>query len=68
MKKRFHVITKEGTMEGQVGDWLLEGIEGELYPCDNSIFEKSYITKEQHQEAEARVKELEAKLKEASKK
>jgi hypothetical protein len=24
------------------GDWLIRGIEGEYYPCTNSVFEKTY--------------------------
>lgn len=38
----FKVETLEGWMQGQPGDWLVEGIEGELYPCRNSIFEATY--------------------------
>lgn len=38
----FEVVTLEGTMRGNTGDWLIKGIEGELYPCMRSIFEKSY--------------------------
>lgn len=38
----FEVVTLEGTMIGNSGDWLMKGIEGELYPCIRSIFEKSY--------------------------
>lgn len=38
----FFVDTKEGRMEGKAGDYLMMGIEGERYPCDKAIFEKSY--------------------------
>ena len=38
----FTVKTLEGTMKGKLGDYLIEGIEGELYVCDKEIFEKSY--------------------------
>lgn len=38
----FTVETMEGTMQGKKGDWLMVGIHGEMYPIDNSIFEKSY--------------------------
>ena len=27
-----------------IGDWIIRGIEGELYPCKPSIFEKTYET------------------------
>ncbi len=38
----FTVETMEGTMQGKKGDWLMVGVHGEMYPIDNSIFEKSY--------------------------
>lgn len=38
----FKVETLEGVMEGSAGDWLIEGIEGELYPCKDSIFRATY--------------------------
>ena len=43
MDTDFKVATKEGvSLAGKNGDYLLEGIHGELYPCDKSIFEESY--------------------------
>jgi hypothetical protein len=42
MKEKFCVKTIEGSMEGKAGDFLIEGIEKELYPCDAKIFEKTY--------------------------
>ena len=38
----FKVETLEGWHQGQPGDWLVEDIGGELYPCRNSIFEATY--------------------------
>ena len=38
----FEVTTKEGKLRGKPGDYLMFGIEGEKYPCDREIFEKSY--------------------------
>jgi hypothetical protein len=38
----FEVETTEGLMKGQAGDWLMQGVSGELYICPNSIFQKSY--------------------------
>ena len=29
-------------MYGQPGDYLMRGVEGELYPCAKSVFESSY--------------------------
>ena len=35
-----------GTLEGvhriDFDDWIIQGIEGELYPCKPNIFEKTY--------------------------
>jgi len=42
----FQVKTLEGTMQGKPGDWLMEGIQGELYACDDAIFKKTYELKE----------------------
>ena len=36
------VHTDEGVMKASVGDWIIKGIEGEVYPCKNSIFNKTY--------------------------
>ncbi|PHQ30247.1 PGDYG domain-containing protein [Leeuwenhoekiella nanhaiensis] len=41
----FQVKTLEGMMQGKPGDWLMEGIQGELYACDDSIFKKTYDLK-----------------------
>ena len=38
----FEVKTLEGLMKGKKGDYLIEGIKGELYICDKKIFEESY--------------------------
>jgi hypothetical protein len=43
MHEDFHVKTLEGDMEGHNGDYLCRGIEGELWPCKASIFEKTYV-------------------------
>lgn len=36
------VFTTEGTMFGDVGDWIIQGVEGELYPCRDSVFQVTY--------------------------
>ena len=36
------VRTLEGGHIIQPGDWLIEGVEGEFYPCKPDIFEKTY--------------------------
>lgn len=37
-----HIATLEGMMTAQVGDYIIRGVEGELYPCKPDIFEKTY--------------------------
>lgn len=36
------IFTLEGTMVGQVGDWIIKGVNGEFYPCKHDIFLKTY--------------------------
>ncbi len=36
------IITLEGTMEANIGDWIIKGVKGELYPCKPDIFEMTY--------------------------
>ena len=38
----FKVITTEGTMTAQPGDWIIRGVNGEHYPCKPDIFEATY--------------------------
>ena len=42
MFEAFEVKTLEGTMKGNVGDWLITGTEGEQYPCKDIVFKKKY--------------------------
>lgn len=32
----------EGTMRAEHGDWIIQGLVGELYPCKPDIFEATY--------------------------
>ena len=36
------IPTLEGTMSFSQNDYIIKGIEGEVYPCRNDIFEKTY--------------------------
>lgn len=36
------IVTLEGTMRADVGDWIIRGVQGELYPCKPDIFEATY--------------------------
>ncbi len=37
-----NIVTLEGTMRANVGDWVIQGVKGELYPCKPEIFEATY--------------------------
>ena len=36
------IPTLEGTMRAEVGDWIIRGVKGELYPCRADIFAATY--------------------------
>jgi hypothetical protein len=36
------IKTLEGDMRASIGDWIIKGVQGELYPCKPDIFEKTY--------------------------
>lgn len=36
------IDTLEGTHLASVGDWVIEGVHGEFYPCKPDIFEATY--------------------------
>lgn len=37
-----YIHTLEGIMKASVGDWIIRGLEGEFYPCKDSVFQKKY--------------------------
>lgn len=37
-----HIQTREGEMHSEIGDYIIRGVEGELYPCKPSIFAATY--------------------------
>lgn len=39
---KFKITTLEGVMTAKVGDWIIKGVNGEFYPCNPDIFEKTY--------------------------
>ena len=41
-----YVETLEGTMLVSVGDYIIKGVKGELYPCKPDIFEMTYEKEE----------------------
>jgi hypothetical protein len=38
----YTIETLEGTMRADVDDWIIRGVEGEIYPCKPSVFPASY--------------------------
>lgn len=36
------IPTLEGVMTAQPGDWIIRGVQGEVYPCKPDIFEATY--------------------------
>lgn len=36
------IETLEGTMKASVGDYIIKGVKGEVYPCREDIFNESY--------------------------
>jgi hypothetical protein len=36
------ITTLEGVMKADIGDWIIKGVKGELYPCKPDIFEATY--------------------------
>lgn len=39
---RLLIYTLEGTMRAYIGDFIIKGVKGELYPCKPDIFEATY--------------------------
>jgi hypothetical protein len=37
------IETREGTLKGYKGDFIIQGIQGEIYPCGKEIFYKTYM-------------------------
>ncbi len=40
--KLIAIDTLEGTMEAGNGDYIIQGVQGEFYPCKPDIFEATY--------------------------
>ena len=39
---KFRICTLEGTHTVSWNDWIIRGVEGEIYPCKDSIFQQTY--------------------------
>lgn len=40
--EKIFISTLEGVMRGDIGDWIIRGVKGELYPCKPDVFEATY--------------------------
>jgi hypothetical protein len=38
----FFIKTLEGEMRADPGDWIIQGVKGELYPVKDDIFQQTY--------------------------
>ena len=38
----FDIDSLEGQKHASVGDWIIKGVNGEFYPCQPDVFEKTY--------------------------
>lgn len=38
----WNINTLEGKMRANVGDYIIQGVHGELYPCKPDIFKETY--------------------------
>lgn len=43
------IATLEGVMTARAGDYIIRGVNGEIYPCKPDIFEKTYEKCEQNE-------------------
>jgi hypothetical protein len=41
-KSGFYIETLEGTMRAKHGDFIIQGVNGEIYPCKPEIFHQTY--------------------------
>jgi hypothetical protein len=37
-----YIKTLEGEMRADIGDWIIRGVKGEIYPCKPDIFTATY--------------------------
>ena len=40
--KTLRITTPEGVLVANIGDWIIRGIKGEVYPCPLDVFEATY--------------------------
>jgi hypothetical protein len=45
-KGKLIIHTLEGDMVAEIGDWIIQGVKGEFYPCKPDIFTQTYESAE----------------------
>lgn len=40
----FHIFSIKGNMTTNLGDYVIKGLDGEFYPCNPDVFQKTYET------------------------
>lgn len=43
------IMTLEGDMRADVGDWIIRGVKGEFYSCKPDVFEATYEAVDAHE-------------------
>lgn len=46
------ISTLEGPMTASIGDYIIEGVGGEFYPCKPDIFGRTYVPEDDDQDGE----------------
>jgi len=39
---KLYIHTLEGSMKAEIGDYIIQGVNGEFYPCKENIFKETY--------------------------
>lgn len=47
--ENLYIKTPEGIHHASAGDYIIQGIHGEIYPCKPDIFEKTYERIDEHE-------------------
>lgn len=42
LTEKVRIVTREGELTAEPGDFLIEGVQGEVYPCGREIFFATY--------------------------
>lgn len=61
LTERVAIKTREGILYGEKGDFLIEGIQGEIYPCGREIFFKTYKEVKQDEKEKVLIAEISKK-------